>query len=78
MAQRINLPAEGIAQGALMFDLARKATDYQWQALKHEEQALRARNANLKNGFAALAQMCEARAAQLKRHAELRQARRSA
>ena len=23
-----------------MFDLARKATDYQWQALKHGEQAL--------------------------------------
>jgi hypothetical protein len=56
-----------------MFDLARKATDYQWQALKHEEQALRATDANLKNGFAALAQMCQARSAQLKRHAELRQ-----
>ena len=62
--------------GALMFDFARTATDYRWRALKHEEQALRAIDANLKNGFAALAQMCEARAAQLKRHAELRQARR--
>ena len=60
-----------------MFDLARKATDYQWQALKHEEQALRATDANVKSGFAALAQMCQARSAQLKRHAELRQPPRS-
>jgi len=60
-----------------MFDFARKATDYQWQALKHEEQALRARDANLKNGFSALAEMCQARAAQMERQAQLMKARRS-
>ena len=60
-----------------MFDFARKGTDYQWQALKHEEQALRARDANLKNGFSALAEMCQARAAQMERQAQLMKARRS-
>ena len=44
-----------------MFDFARKATDYQWQALKHEEQAL------LKEGFAALAEMCRVKAVQMER-----------
>jgi hypothetical protein len=39
--------------GKMMFDFARKATDYQWQALKHEEQALKAANATVKDGFAA-------------------------
>jgi hypothetical protein len=68
-------PKEARAQGALMFDFARKATDYQWQALKHEEQALRARDANLKKGFAALAQMCQARATQMERQAQVMKAR---
>ena len=51
----------------MMFDFARKATDYQWQALKHEEQALKAADATLKDGFAALAEMCRVKAAQMER-----------
>jgi hypothetical protein len=65
------------AWGAMMFDIASKAIDYQWQALKHEEQALRARNATIKEGFSALAEMCQARAAQMERQAQLMKARRS-
>jgi hypothetical protein len=53
--------------GEMMFDFARKATDYLWQALKHEEQALKAADATLKEGFAALAEMCRVKAVQMER-----------
>jgi hypothetical protein len=59
-----------------MFDFAAKAVDYQWQALKHEEQALRASNAVIKTGFSALAEMCWRKAAQLERHANLKREKR--
>jgi hypothetical protein len=59
-----------------MFDFETKATHYRWQALKHEEQALRAKNATLKNGFAGLAEMCLTRAAQMERQAQLMKDRR--
>jgi hypothetical protein len=53
--------------GEMMFDFARKVTDYQWQALKHEEQALKAADATLKEGFAGLTEMCRVKAVQMER-----------